>query len=323
MSRKIKVCNIVKIDVPPEAEHEDYRDFEIRIPYGKNIFDKNGNLIGEDRYDQGGTLISRMLYKYNHKNLLTVEESYDETGELQEKLVYDYDENGRILKKFVHYLDGTVDTITYKYIGDNLSRKVLFNENGEKETEEQFSFNGDKMIKEEKFDYGKLIEKNEFKYDLNGNLIETIRFKDGKFSKVVNEYDGKRNRTRTFTYNKKDKLIGKSLYEFDEAGNRIVVQEEDRFRKNTVKMTYDENGNVTSQVEMNSDGGLNYEVFKKYDDESKLTEVWTTYFNPVLSGEKAFSNSIGMIAGLNANNAGNVIMPDIKYILVYDYKYWD
>jgi hypothetical protein len=154
MSRKVKIRNVFRIDVPPEENHEDYRDFEGRIAYGKTIHDENGNLIGEDRYDDDGNLIGRMLYKYDENNHLVGEETYDETGELEEKLSYERDADGKILNKFVHYLDGSVDTMKYEYVGKHLSRKVLMDEDGEIETEEKFTYNGDKLVKEEKYDYG-------------------------------------------------------------------------------------------------------------------------------------------------------------------------
>lgn len=323
MSRKVKIRNVFRIDVPPEENHEDYRDFEGRIPYGKNIFDESGNLIGEDRYDDDGNLIGRMLYKYGENNFLVGEETYDETGELEEKLSYERDEKGRVLKEFVHYLDGSVDTMTYEYVGENLTEKILIDEDGEVESVEKFTFNGDKLVKEEKYEYGELIEKNAFKYDAQGNVVEVIMFKDEESARVVNEYDENGNRTGTFKYDDRDKLIEKNLYTYDADGNLLEVQEEDPFRKNTVKMGYDEKGNAISQIEVNRDGFKNHEVFREYDDEGKLTEVRSTIYKPAVEGKKAFSNAVGMIPGLSANNAGTVVMPDRKYILVYEYMYWD
>ncbi len=323
MSRKVKIRNVFRIDVPPEEKHEDYRDFEGRIPYGKNIFDEYGNLIGEDRYDDFGNLIGRMLYKYDDNNFLVEEESYDETGALEEKLSYERDENGRPLKKFVHYLDGSVDTMKYEYVGDNFSHKVLIDEDGEVETEEKFTYDGDKLVKEERYDYGELIEKNEFKFDEQGNVFEAVIFKDDETSKVVNEYDEAGNRTGSFKYDEDDKLIEKNLYTYDEAGNMVEVKEEDRSRKNTVKMVYDDNGNATSQVEVNADGFMSHEVFREYDDEGKLTEVRATLFKPVISGKEAYANTIQTVAAISEANAGDVVMPDRKYILAYEYEYWD
>jgi uncharacterized protein RhaS with RHS repeats len=323
MSRKVKIRNVFRIDVPPEEKHEDYRDFEGRIPYGKNIFDENGNLIGEDRYDDDGNLIGRMLYKYDENNHLTGEETYDETGELEEKLSYERDDKGRVLKKFVHYLDGSVDTMKYGYVGDNLTHKVLIDEDGEVESEEKFTFDGDKLVKEEKYDFGELIEKNEFKFDEAGNVVEARLFKDGESFTIINEYDENGNRTGSFKYDEDDQLIEKKLYSYDATGNMVEVKEEDRTRKSTVKMGYDEKGNATSQVEVNAEGFMSHEVFREYDDEGKLTEVRATLFKPVISGKEAYANTIQTVAAISEANAGDVVMPDRKYILVYEYEYWD
>lgn len=323
MSRKVKIRNVFRIDVPPEEKHEDYRDFEERIPYGKEIFDENGNLTGEDRYDDDGNLIGRMLYKYDENNHLTGEETYDENGELEEKLSYERDEKGRILKKFVHYLDGSMDTMTYTYSGEKISRKVLVDEDGEIETEEKFTFDGDKLVREEKYEYGELIEKNEFKFDAQGNVVEAHLFNDEESTRIVNEYDENGNRTGSFKYDEDDKMTEKNLYSYDEAGNMTEVQEEDRSRKNTVKMGYDEKGNAISQVEINRDGFMNHEVIRAYDEEGKLTEVRATLFKPVISGKEIFDTTIQTVAAISEANAGDVVMPDRKYILAYAYEYWD
>jgi hypothetical protein len=148
-------------------------------------------------------------------------------------------------------------------------------------------------------------------------------FKDEENSKVVNEYDENGNRSGSFKYDDRDKLIEKNLYKYDADGNMIEVMEEDPTRKNTVKMGYDEKGNATSQIEVNADGFMSHEVFREYDDEGKLTEVRATLFKPVIPGKEAFATIIQVVPAISEANAGNVVMPDRKYILVYEYEYWD
>ena len=297
MNKKIKIIKVFRIDVAPEGNFEDFRDMD-RISYSKTIYDENGNIAEEFKFDDFGEQIGKILYKHNSKGHLIGEETYNELDDLEEKISFERDDNGNILKKFVHYLDDTVDTINYEYNENKLVRIVLIDEDGEIESDEKFAYEGDNLISQEKFEEGELVQKQSFIYDEKGNVTEANMLTDGEQVILVNEFDEKGNRIKTLKYDEDDKPIEKALMIYDEHGNMIEIVEEDPYKKNTIQISYDENGNATGQKQLNRAGGTINEVNRDYDANGNLTEV-----RAVIMGQDQ--------------------KPERKYILAYDYEYFD
>ena len=298
MNKKVRVRHTYRIDVAPEGEHEEYFDAE-RISHGRVAFDSQGNLLEEVTFDDFGNETGRQTYTYDENGKLMGEETMNEFGDVEEKLSYERDADGNILKKFIHYMDGAVDTVHYRYDdAGKLIRKTLVDDEGVTESEEIFEFDGENLVKEEKYEEGELVRKNVFTYDQYGNVTVAGVLNEDEESRLENEYDESGRRIRYFKYDENDKLIEKHAFTYDEDGNAVEIVEEDPYRKSTVKIGYDENKNAVSQQELNRAGGLVNEVQRSYDENGNIRDVRAVMMGP--DGK-----------------------PQRKYLLVYDYEFWD
>jgi len=297
MNRKIKVRKVFRVDVPPESNHEDFRHAE-RINHSSFSYDEQEHVTEDVKYDDFGNETGRQKFNYDERGFLIGEETYNETGELEEKLTFESNEKGLLLKKNVHYLDDTFDTLSFEYDGDKLIRKVLADEQGEVEAEEIFTYNGDLLTVEQKYEEGKLVYRNTFEYDETGKVTESKIINEDEEARLVNEYDENGNKIGFFKYNELEKLIEKHLMVYDEKGNVVEIIEEDPYKKTTVRLVYDDKNNASSQQELNREGILSHEVQRDYDGDGNLTEVRAVIMGPDQQAQR-------------------------KYMLVYEYEFWD
>lgn len=298
MEKKIKSRAVYRIDVPPEGAYEDFRDAE-RITYSRIIYDENGNVLEDHKFDDFGQMTGKSVFGYDEHGKLISDQTYGETGELEEKLTFERDENGRVVREYVHYLDGTKDTITYEYDENwHLIGKTLRDEDGVIEREEKARYDGDRLISEEIFEEGELVKKSEFKYDTKGNVIEAKTLNEDEEATLVNEFDDHGNRIQYLKYDAGDNLVEKHQMKYDNDNRLVEIREEDPFKQNTIEIGYDEKGNAVSQKEVNREGELGHELERDYDPFGNVTEV-------------------------RASIAGQGQMPPRKYILVYEYAFFD
>lgn len=296
MKRKLKSMSAYRIDVPPEGEFDDFRD-KRRIDYLRSKYDENGNPVEEFKFDGYGDVTGKSVYVYDDKGHLTIEETYNEFDDLEEKLSYERDENGRLIKKYVHYLDGTKDTILYQYNDDGkLVYKILKDEDGDLEKEEKIEYSGGFIIGEEVIEDGELVSKNKYTIDEKGNVLEAEVMNEEEEFSLVNEYDENSNRIKQLKYDTEGKLVEKHEYTFDANNRMIGIMEENPHKKTTTTLGYDEHGNASTQKELNRDGGTNHELERDYDEDGNVTEVRAT-----ISGQGQ--------------------SPARKYILIYEYEY--
>lgn len=297
MKKQIQTSRIIRIDIPSEAGFEEYRHKPGK-DYAFNRYNEAGNVTELIRFNDFGDVTGRSVYHYDEKNLLTGEETFDEDGNLEEKISFDRDEKGRIVCEYIHYLDDTKDTIHYSYNEDGkLIRKTTITDDGETEREEIFKWDGEILLSEEVIEEGETVRKNVYEYDENGNLISIDSEGADEDSHVENEYDEKGNRLKYLKYDADENLIEKHLFAYDENNRIIEITEEDRLKKNTVRMVYDEQGNAIGQTEINRQGGINHSLERDYDEDGNVTEV-------------------------RAHVGGAPGNPERKYMLVYEYGFY-
>ncbi|NCA85766.1 MAG: hypothetical protein EOM83_09345 [Clostridia bacterium] len=295
--KKVKSQNAFRIDVAPESEFEEYRDVE-GVQHSSSVYNENGHLLTDIKFDNHGQTTGTSVYKYNDKGFLIFEETLDENGQTEEKVSWEVDETGKILKKFVHYLDDTVDTINYEYNEQGLLVRVIQkDEDGEEEHREEYDYDDGKRIAERHYEYGALETENIFEYDDNGRLSEVTANSPEETATLVNEYDDKGNRIKTLKYTVDDKLIEKHLMTYDEQGRLTEMSEETPYKKNNVVMELDVAGNVTRQTETDRNGQLVSQVHREYDADGNVLFVSAT------------------VAGLPG-------APPRKYILKYFYEFY-
>jgi hypothetical protein len=295
--KKVKSQKAFRIDVAPESEFEDFKDAE-GVQHSSAVYNENGHLLTDIKFDTFGQTTGTSVYKYNEKGFLIFEETLDEEGQTEEKVSWEVDENGKVLKKFVHYLDDTIDTIQYEYNEQGLLVRVLQkDEDGEEEHREEYEYQNDKRIAERHFEYGALETENHYEYDEDGRLTEVSANSPDEKATLVNEYDDKGNRIKTLKYSADDKLVEKHLMTYDEQGQLTEMSEETPYKKNTIVMEMDAAGNATRQMETDRNGQLVSHVEREYDAD-------------------------GNVLFASATVAGQPGAPPRKYMLKYLYEFF-
>lgn len=298
MKKKIQALSILRIDVPPEAGFDDFRDKK-PITYSQSKYDGFGNLLEDVKFSDYGEITGKTVYQYDNKGHLISEETFDDTDELEEKITLQRDEKGNISKEFVHYLDDSKDTIEYHYDADGkLVKKLLLGGDGEIEREEIFTYDKGLLISEKTIEDEEVVKEATYEYNEKGQVIGLELTEDDGETSLVSEYDENGNRVKFLKYDGNGKLLEKHLYAYDEKNNLIETIEETPHKKVTTQIVRDEAGNAVSQKEFSRDGSLNHEVERDFDESGNVTEV------------RSFVSGTGQ-------------RPDRKYILKYDYTFFE
>lgn len=162
------------------------------------LYDKNGNLVGEDLYIGTEIIKAKTKYKYDADNHKIAESRYS-----GEKLNY---------------------TTTYQYNGKNLIKKETTDDKGLPEYTEVFTYdaadNVFRQITIERYDNSETTD--EYKYDKNKNVTLWEREKKGspKIS-IANVYDDKGNLVSVRTTDASGKVLEdrKYIYTYDSNNN--------------------------------------------------------------------------------------------------------
>jgi hypothetical protein len=99
-------------------------------------------------------------------------------------------------------------------------------------------------------------------------------------------------------YSKKDELVAKTIYSYNESGKIISVVEQTPYGKNVTSIGYDDNENAVEQVEKNEEGVINNSAKRTFNDNHDVVE------------SEVFINMQGRAVNQH-------------YILRYEYEYFD
>lgn len=259
-------------------------------------YDKNGNPIEIINYKSNGDISSRILYKYNDKNLRTEYLMYQRDGKdfkLTFKQTFHYNNKG--LKTHEVVFDGiTGYRITYEYLpNDQIKEIVKYGSNNKvverwvylyKENFQQINiFNPDKVL-------NSIVQKT---FDKKGNLIDDLRL-DSK---------GNEQKRVTYSYDSKDRVIEMAEYYSGKLSKKMKYQ----FN----------NFDLVTEVNQDNSDGTNFTQSKySYDSKGSLIEErWSE------SKTEEFS-----VKQLNYDKDGNVIETDsyfapYRYRVLYKYTY--
>ncbi len=275
MNKKIKSITAYHFDFVPADEEQE----EIQLDGYKTAleeFDDKSNLIKEVTFNQSEEIEQVYVYMYNEKGILTEEILYYDTDDIVNRKTFSINEKGIKIKEIVYYSEDEYDTIIYHYDDkDKLIEKVHYSMDQEIETTEKFVYADDNLVENSIYnDDSKLIFQKLFKYDEKANeteyksndLIENI------IITKIHSYDEENRITETLTYNGKDQLTEKLLYEYNTGGKPVQIIDETAFKKNTIKFSYDNRGNLICQEEYNRNNELINKINRKYDENNLLLE---------------------------------------------------
>ena len=209
----------------------------------ENTLDNNGENVIQG--EQTAVLKNAMMYYYN------------DSSELSQIFQYDYDEQGKLMSIFKDYdADGVVDSVeSYEY--DDEGKLVLLessSNNGQTGTYLIYSYN----------ELGNL-SLLEYDFSRDSNIDEYVIFFYNDADQFIREeeyHDGVLSFTKDYEYDNDGRMVfilvkdglGDSLYEkrFFYDGDLIVREEGPESIK---YFTYDANGNLLEQVEVNTNFG--------------------------------------------------------------------
>ena len=141
----------------------------------------------------------------------------------------------------------------------------------------KYDINGN-LIKKAYYDYKDFVFKEIYKYDRNGNLIEKADYKsDGSLKnssvpKCIYKYNESGNQIEYAGYDFINFLKEKQIYKYDRNGNLIEIA------------FYDAKGNLTHQITCKYDGNGNAIYYREDDYQSgthlSSTATYDVYNNP-------------------------------------------
>ncbi len=274
MTKKIKSITIYRKDLPPEgAETESPGEEQIvsKTTYHPD-FDK---ITLEEQYGATGELEQSTEFTYDEDGFLIREVLKEADGTVMEEKSYEADGHKRVAREYLHYADGSRDIISYTYDDEgNIIKKLTVDADGDVEETEEFQYEEGHLILEVKRDEsGELVVETKYHYE-DGKLlgIESQDGIEGADYRRVYTYNDKGHRESVMLYDADDNPLERVLLEADEKGRPVKVVEENRQKKNTLHLRYDDTGNVVFQEEFDLNGALVSRVERTYDKEGRLLE---------------------------------------------------
>ncbi|NVO04268.1 MAG: hypothetical protein HXX09_16365 [Bacteroidetes bacterium] len=300
MSNKLKSSTTRKFNINPDEPEIDFILEESTI-INYSEYDENGNEIKEVTYTEDGEFEQMFTFQFNAENLVIEENLFFTEDEITDVKKFDYNDQDKLVKKTIHYLDDTFDVTTYNYDDKgNLILKTTVDSDDNLEAKEVYEYSNNKVSFHAKYDGdNNLIEEYKYQYNELGNAIEEEKWDiyDDKRIKYLMEYDANGNRTKILTYNSHGQLKHKSLFEYNEKNQLLKTVEEDEFNNNVISFQYDERGNAIEQTEYNQHEDLISSINRKYNE---------------------FDNVISSNVYLNRQGSG----PNLHYSIYYEYLYF-
>ncbi|NQT78748.1 MAG: RHS repeat protein [Bacteroidetes bacterium] len=298
---KIKSLSLHKFDYVLKDMSTD--EFELKGGiYNKITYDPEGRTLSELKYNPDGSVEQHYGYVYNEQGIKIADRSWDENGDLIDDMEYDVDADGKTQFAYKNYLDGSKDTVKYRYDdAGKLIEKEVRSDEDEVEFLEKFSYEGDREIMHESWgEDGESISREETLWNEKGNILETKTWmaETQETERIVNEYDENAGLSSVASYDESGGIIFKVEYKRDDQGEIVEVREESPEKIAVTIFEYDEHGNAGVQEERNEHGEINSRIERKFDKEGNVTE------------SEAILDRHGM--GRNQH-----------YVLKYEYEYFD
>lgn len=289
MTNKIKTINIYRQPVQAESSGNSVSDSKLE-KYLVNSIEYHPEwqkVLCDIQYDPSGHKEQETEYDYDSQGFLISEILKEGDGEVVERKTYEPDEQMRIKKEYRHYADGSFDVVEYVYDSSGqLVQKILSDDEGELEQTVSFEYENGRIVRELTLDaYNEKELEIEYVYDEEGLLDEKITLDHSEGEKRVQSYsyneDGYRD--GILTYDGQGELIERYLFAVDQKGRPITIVEENRQKKNSIKMEYDEKDHIIFQEEYDLNGNLLSRLRRHYNEDGLLLKSHVTSRHP-LSG---------------------------------------
>ena len=275
MSKKVKSVSLYRYDILENGLADETTDWNEYIQ-NKTDYNTNDQIIKEITVGKYGEPDQVTEFLYDEHNKLISEEYFLGEEEASETVEYIYDAHDKIVQEIHQFGDGSTDITDYQYNEKGqLVSKTLTSDDGEIEKKEKFDYSGDWVIKEiSEESLGNIVTENTYTYNDHGIVTESeqVVIQDGRRERLVNYFDDAGQRVKSLRYNHQDKLI--EINRFNYQDNRLIEIEEETQRGNYfIRFSYDDQGNIISQEEVNDSGAVTSTIEREFDEEGRLIEA--------------------------------------------------
>lgn len=274
MSKKLIKETSYKTDYLVDSPDDEPKEQQ-RVMTSYREFDELGNITLDIVYLEDGSIDRKYVNAYDQKKLIEEKQYYGE-DELSEHNTYEY-EGDRLIQSYVHYQDGSKDTVTYKYDEQGLLlSKITVDEDEDMDQLEELVYDQDKLISLKRFEDGDMDSptlEESWEYDEDGNMIVSVErdYNAERTQKTVYEYDeqGKESEIKVYI---NDELKEKAIFSRNEKGQAVEIIEEQPGQRMRFLQKFDENGNVVEQLVSDRFDNMLYRIRRKYDESNNLLE---------------------------------------------------
>lgn len=279
MDKKIKTIRNYRVNYrkenPDDANCENWVETD-SILSSYTEYDREGNLLRSESYNQSGEPSELYTYRYDEKNRPIEEILYYDEDEVAEKRRITWSEDGRKLEEHIEFESGGESTITYTYNGEGLLTE-WFMCDADREPEElhTFEYRNKLLISESVNGYDNVPSwKKVMEYDEAGNFMamDYISPEETDCYRYEYGYDNNNRRIKVRKFDHHGNLVEKTDQEFNESDQLISSTEEDRTSYRKIAYEYDDQGNSVLQTEADTDGNIMVRIDRTFDQEGYLTE---------------------------------------------------
>lgn len=252
-----------------ELDETEIRDKEYIHQYTE--FDEAGHPIEAITYLPDGTVEHKYKYQYNSEGKLVDEILLEFDDEVTEHRSMEYNDEGKLAKEYIHYLDGTADTLifTYDKEGRLLSRRSI-DSDGETGNYLVNVYEGNHVVSETEYDItGIIITQRKIIYDEDGKIIEEVFKTPEENYNILYSYDEKGVASVRRRYNEDKHLMERNTFTYDFEGRLSESMDETSSGIEITYTGYDSEGNVILQEEKSEDGELLSSIERTYDSEKR------------------------------------------------------
>lgn len=249
---------------------QDFENNEPGILVNEIIYNDEGHVIERLNYNQDGVLEEHIRFQVVKG--MAVEEVLEIHDVVSEKVVRTFDDRGRVASETKEYSEGGSDVTFYKYDGDKLITRLVTDSDGEESEKDTFEYEHNRLMREASFNmFGSLEEEKIYDYDDEGKLstVTEISYHEEQPVKTISVYGENGQVSMEKKYDSKQRLVARTIIEYDEAGRPVLYEEENTQGKKLTRMEYDEAGNNTLMEESGYNGERVSLVKRSFDGQNR------------------------------------------------------